>query len=143
VVDLRPPIALIGCPEKDVGAIESRLAKAALNLRPKGTLEKGDHVLFCISASHGPTEGTRTSLESLQGKSIIPIAIVLTYADVVTDDSLRELINCEERALLATVLPENVVDDLPLLLDLDPNLVHKISDLTKSALSEVRCAHAS
>lgn len=137
-----PAFALIGCPAKDVGAIERSLANSPLNLRPKGTIENGDRVLFCISVCDGPTEGTRRSIESLAGKSIIPIAIVLAYAEMVTDDSLRELINCEERALLATVLPENVVDDLPLLLDLDPNLVHKISDLTKRTSSEVRCSHS-
>ena len=46
----------------------------------------------------------------------------------------------KERALLMKVLPEEVVDALPLLLDLDPNLAAKIVDLTKNTTSEIRCS---
>ena len=136
------PIALVGCPEKDVGPIEAILADSPLRRKPDATIENGDRVVFCISVCHGPTEGTRKSIQSLCGKSIIPIAIVLTYADMVKDDSLRELVNCEERALLEKVLPEKIIDDLPLLLDIDPNLVQKIADLTHRATTEVQCLYA-
>ncbi|MCA9176928.1 MAG: hypothetical protein KDB14_20710 [Planctomycetales bacterium] len=63
----------------------------------------------------------------------------MTYADMVDDDSLRELVNVEERELLLRILPEDVVDDLPLLLDLDPNLANRLADLARNSTSEVRC----
>lgn len=134
-----PPVALVGCPEKDTLSVKHLLRSSPLNLRPDGVVENGDRVLFCISACHGPSVETRLSVRSLAGKSIVPVAVVLACADLVTDDSLRELINCEERALLATVLPEDLVDELPLLLDLDPNLAHWISELICRTDSDVRC----
>ena len=133
------PIALVGCPKRDVGPVESCLADSGLNLRSTGAIENGDRVVFCISAYYGPTDGTRKSIESLCGKSVVPIGIVLTYADMVDDDSLRELVNVEERELLLRILPEDVVDDLPLLLDLDPNLANRLADLARNSTSEVRC----
>ncbi len=64
------------------------------------------------------------------------------YAEMVDDDSIRELINYEERELLTKILPGEIVDTLPLLLDLDPSLVSKIADLTRSTTTELRCSSA-
>lgn len=137
-----PFVALIGCPEHDIGPVEDVFLASPLQVRPRGVIEQGDRTLFCISCNDGPTQGTRQAVEALHGKSIIPIAIVLTYAELTDDDSLRSLITLEERVLLSRVLPESVVDELLVLHDFDPNLVGKIQDLMRSKTTEVYCSSA-
>ena len=135
-------ICLAGCPQKDVGSLSDEFRNLGINVIPGHSVGNGDKIVFCISACHGPTEGTRQSIGSLYGKSVFPIAIVLTYGDLVDDDSLRELVNVEERELLTKVLPADIVDDLPLFLDVDPNLLNKIAAQTKKTVSEVQCLKA-
>ena len=75
-----PPIALVGCPDKDVGPIEAILADLPLRRKPDVAIENGDRVVFCISVCHGPTEGTRKSIQSLCGKGLG--GVLFTHGDM-------------------------------------------------------------
>ena len=108
--------------------------------RPRISLPMETGLSFVSLLAMGPSEGTRKSVDSLLGKTVVPIAIVLVYADSVDDDSLRELVNCEERELLMQVIPAAIVDQLPLLLDIDPNLVNKIADLIQRTVTQITCS---
>lgn len=132
-------ICLVGCPEKDLGNLPEQFRRFGIESEPIKAIANRDKVIFCLAATDGPSKGTRKSVELLHGKTIVPIAIILVYSDSVTDDSLRELANCEERELLSKVLPLDTVDGLPLLLDIDPNLMTKVVDLLQKTTTEVKC----
>ncbi len=135
----RQMIALVGCPEKDVPAVEAVCADADVRVRAGGAVEDGDCTLFCVSSCYGPTEGTRRSVAALRGRRLVPLAIVLTDAELVEDDSLRSLVAVESRDLLATVLPESTVDDLPVLYDFAPNLAARVAALIRQGPAAITC----
>ena len=130
---------LAGCPEMDLGDLPDEFREFGIEVETADAISDGSHVVFCISAANGPSPGTRQSVKSCGGKTIVPIAIVLTHSDAVDDNSLRELVSMEERELLLEVLPDDTVNKLPCLLDLAPNLVTQIVDLAMDNSAEVKC----
>lgn len=136
-------LCMVGCPEKDLGSIPKEFERFGIGVTSAEVASDCDPVVFCISVADGPTEGTRQAVNSLQGKTVVPLAIVLVYADVVDDASLRDLVNFEERDLLMSILPADIVDGLPLFLDVDPNLVRRITDLAKNTKTLVHCLRLS
>jgi len=132
-------LCLVGCPSSDLGTLPAELGGLGIDVIPVTSIVPGEVVAFCLSVSEGPTAGTRASVEALSGKLISPIAIVLVYCDSVDDDSLRALIDIEERELLMRVLPKETVDELPVLQDVDPTLISKLADLAHAKRTPVHC----
>ena len=130
-------ISLVGCKERDIGDLSDRLTKSRFRLTD--SVSGGDPVLFCISCADGPTAGTKASVANCRGKSILPIAIVLTNYDLIDDESLRELVTLEERELLSSILPEEIVDQIPLMYDFDPSLVFRLNKLMSSNMKQIQC----
>jgi uncharacterized protein (TIGR02996 family) len=127
VVRLGPAaLCLIGSPATDLADLPRRLPAAGVNVRPFGVVENGDYVVFCISCPDGPTPGTREALLRCAGHTVAPVAIVLTRAEVIDDDSLRDLVTLEEIELLSQVIPGQEVERLPLYYDFDPGLPRKL-----------------
>lgn len=131
-------ICLIGCPDRDLGELPGRLIASGLHVAQGESVVDHDCVLFCISCVDGPTAGTHHAVANCKNRTIWPLAIVLTNYALV-DDSLRELITLEERELLSNVLPEQTVDELPLLYDFDPSLVFKLASLVSAGPDQITC----
>lgn len=125
-------IRLVGCPDNDLGYLPEELLKFGIDVEVGEPFESGDKVVFCLSSTLSITDGTRKALDSLRGKEIYPIAIVLVYADLVNNDSLRQLTTVEERELLSwkCQIPS---DDLPCLQDVAPDFVSQILKLAREA----------
>jgi uncharacterized protein (TIGR02996 family) len=127
VVRIGPPaLCLIGSPATDLADLPQRLSVSGLNVRSPGLVRDGDYIVFCISCPDGPMPGTREAVACCAGRTVAPIAIVLTRAEMLDNDSLRELVTLEEMELLSQVIPEQEVERLPLYYDFDPGLVRKL-----------------
>jgi hypothetical protein len=135
-----PVLTLIGCADHDLVDLPQRLAASGLEVRSAGVVQDGDHVVFCISCCHGPTDGTRLAVASCAGRTVAPVAIVLTQAELVDDDSLRELVTLEEMELLCLILQHAEVGRLPLLYDFDPLLATKLRSWMDAGIPGIRCA---
>lgn len=134
-----PRIALVGCPTKDFGPLPAELTAAGAVVISAEEVADDGAVVFCISTAEGPTEGTRRSVIGLSGKTVRPLAVVLVSAEVVDDDSLRALVSLEERELLRQVLPDDIVDQLEVHLDLDPTLPAKLIERASTPVPSVLC----
>lgn len=134
-------VFLVGCIEKDLGEIPDRLKRAGFEVADSATatVNDGDHVIFCVSYAYGPTEGTKRSVNSCEGKEIFPLCIVRNDTDLVDDDSLLGLVSVDSDFLLAQILPENVIESLPSFYDFDLNLPEKITRIMNQKLDSVRC----
>ena len=119
-------VSLVGCPERDVGDVPQRLQSSRLEIRHVGTVADGDYVVFCISCTVGPSDGIRRTVARCAGRTIKPLAIVLTEYQLVDNESLRDLMTVEEMELLSQVVPRAVVERLPLYYDFDPSLAAKL-----------------
>jgi uncharacterized protein (TIGR02996 family) len=127
VVRLGPAaLCLVGSPERDLAELPQQLPALGINVRPPTLVQNGDYVVFCISCADGPTPGTRDAVRRCAGRTIAPVAIVLTRAEVIDDASLRDLVTLEEMELLSRVIPRQEVERLPLYYDFDPNLARKL-----------------
>jgi hypothetical protein len=133
-------LSLVGCSERDLADVPERLRSSGLNIRPFGAVSDGDSVVFCISCVDGPTDGTLQSLAWCAGRTIVSVAIVLTRAELVDDDSIRELVTVEEMELLSRIIPYQEVERLLLLYDFDPGLVDKIRSRMSEESRAVSCS---
>jgi len=102
-------------------------------------VKDGDHVIFCVSCSSGPTEGTIRSVHGCSGHEIIPVCIVRNFSEVVVDKSLLELVSFEMNELLKEILPQEVIDNLPVFYDFDLNLPARISGRLNQKPLPFRC----
>ncbi len=127
VVRLGPAaVCLIGSPEYDLAELPQRLPASGVNVRPPGIVQDGDYVVFCISCLDGPTAGTQEAMRRCGGRTLAPVAIVLTRADMVDNDSLRDLVTAQWMEWLSQVIPSEQVERLPLYYDFDPSLARKL-----------------
>lgn len=122
-------LSLIGCPEHDIAEMPQRFFDVGVTVRPQGMVEDGDSVVFCISCNSGPMPGTKEALIKCNGKTIRPVALVMTRADTVDDDSLMSLVRLEDSQLLCQFIPREVVERLPVYYDFDPGLIRKLLTL--------------
>lgn len=132
-------LSLVGCPTHDLADLHEGLQALRMNLRPAGVVQDGDYVVFCVSCTDGPTQGTRAAVDRCTGHVVVPLAVVLTRAELVDDDSLRELLKCEELELLCRVMPRAVVERLPLYYDFDPGLPGKLNAIIAAGINPVTC----
>jgi hypothetical protein len=135
-----PVLTLVGCADHDLADLPQRLAASGLEVRSPGVVQDGDHVVFCISCCDGPTDGTRLAVASCAGRTVVPIAIVLTRAELVLDESLRELVTLEEMELLRLILSHEEVHRLPLLYDFDPLLAKRLRSWMDAGTPVIQCA---
>jgi uncharacterized protein (TIGR02996 family) len=140
VIRLGPAaLCLIGCPATDLADLPHRLPASGLNVRPVGVVQDGDYVVFCISCPDGPEPGTREAVLRCAGHSVAPVAIVLTRAEALDNDSLRDLVTWEEMELLSQVIPRHEVERLPLYYDFDPGLPRKLLSLISQGPIVIPC----
>jgi len=120
----------VGCTEQDLGDIPEQLRDAGFEVADSSTdsVKDGDHVVFCISCANGPNDGTKRSVRSCAGREIFPVRIVWNFTEVVVDESLLELVSFEMNDLLSEILPQEVIDSMPVFHDFDLNLPAKIID---------------
>jgi len=130
---------LVGCPVRDVGDVPERLRSAGIEFRLPGTVADGDYVVFCISCTDSLSAGTRQSVARCAGRTIRPLAIVLTDYQLVDNESLRDLVTAEETELLSQVVPRAVAERLPLYYDFDPGLPAKLKALIRNGIEAVTC----
>jgi len=141
VVRLGPAaLGLIGCPTSDLAELPQRLLAAGVNVRPPGLVQDGDYVVFCISCPDGPTPGTRQAVLRCAGRTVAPVALVLTRAELIDNDSLRDLVTVQEMELLSQVLPRPEVERLPLYYDFDPGLARKLLSRICEGPAMVTCS---
>lgn len=122
-------ICLVGCPEMDILDLPEEFVKFGIEVVTSPPTSDADYLIFCLNSSNGPMPGTRAAVAACRDNSLRPLAIVFTNSSLTDDDSLRELIEMEERELLSTILAIETVDSLPVLQDLDPMLVSKVLKL--------------
>lgn len=134
-----PRLCLVGCHSRDLSTLPRDFNNLGIEIVSPKALQPCELVLFCVSVADGPTEGTRLSISSLSGKEITPLAVVLVHSAVINDDSMRSLINMEERDLLSAVLPKECVDNLPVLLDCDPTLISKVASIARQGPDSFCC----
>jgi uncharacterized protein (TIGR02996 family) len=141
VVRLGPAaLCLIGDPASDLADLPQRLPASGVNVRPPSVVQNGDYVVFCISCPDGPQPGTREALLRCAGRTVAPVAIVLTRAELIDNDSLRNLVTLEERELLSQVIPGHEVDRLPLYYDFDPGLATKLLSRIAEGPAMIACS---
>ncbi len=131
----------VGCTEQDLSDIPEQLRDAGFEVADSSTdsVKDGDHVIFCISCSWGPTDGTKSSVRSCSGREIFPVCIVWNFSEVVVDHSLLELVTLEMNELLSEILPQEVIDSLPVFYDFDLDLPARIIDRSSQKLLSFRC----
>jgi len=84
IVRLGPAaLSLVGCPTNDLAMVPAQLMASGVNVRPPGVVHDGDFVAFCISCLDGPTQGSREAVTGCAYRTIAPIAIVLTQAELI------------------------------------------------------------
>jgi uncharacterized protein (TIGR02996 family) len=143
VIRLGPvALCLIGSPDSDLADLPQHLQAAGVSVRPAGVVRNGDYVVFCISCPDGPTSATREAVLRCAGRTVAPVAIVLTRAELLENDSLRELVTMEEMELLSLVLPRDEVERLPLYWDFDPGLARKLLALISAGPTMITCSGA-
>jgi len=140
VVRLGPAaLCLIGCPASDLAELPKQLPGAGVNVRPPGVVRNGDYVAFCISCPDGPMPGTLEAVLRCAGRTVAPVAIVLTRAELIDNDSLRELVTAEEMELLSRVIPRQEVERLPLYYGFDPGLARKLLSRVSEGPPMITC----
>lgn len=134
-------IFAVGCAEQDLSDIPEQLRETGFEVAESATdtVKDGDHVIFCVSCSCGPTDGTKSSVRSCAGREIIPVGIVWNFSEVVVDKSLLELVSFEMKDLLSEILPQEVIDSLPVFYDFDLNLPANIAGRLNQKLLSFRC----
>lgn len=132
-------LSLLGSPTPGRDRVSDSLREAGFDLRPVGYVQVNDVVVFCISCSDDVAKGTLQSICNCAGLSICPVAIILSDAELVDDESLRALLTLEVRSLLSRIMPESEVRKLLVLFDFDPYLVKKIQSSIANGLKEVSC----
>jgi uncharacterized protein (TIGR02996 family) len=143
VVRLGPAaLCLIGSPEHDLAELPQRVSGLGMNVRPPGVVQTGDYVVFCISCPDGPTPGTREAVRRCAGRTVAPVALVLTRAEALDDDSLRDLVTLEEMELLSHVIPREEVERLPLYYDFDPGLTSKLLARVSEGPRMISCSRS-
>lgn len=130
-----------GCPENDLGDIPDQLHEIGFEVANSAQcdLEEGDHVIFCVLSSTGPTDGTMRSIRACAGREIVPVCIVMNSIEAVDDDSLIALVSMDHRNLLSEIMPEETLDLLPVFMDFDLNMPAKIAELLKNPPTSIRC----
>jgi hypothetical protein len=132
-------LRLIGC-DGDLGDLPQRLRGEGLDVRLPDAVEDGDFVAFCISCMDGPSAGTSQAIGRCAGHAIVPVAVVLTRYELLNDDSLCELVKCEELELLSRFLPRQEVERLPVYYDFDPGLARKLLRRMAEGIGTVTCS---
>jgi uncharacterized protein (TIGR02996 family) len=141
VIRLGPAaLCLIGCPATDLADLPQKLPASGVRVRPLGVVQNGDYAVFCISCPDGPMQDTRDAVLRCAGHTIAPVAIVLTRADMLENDSLRDLVTHEEMELLSLVIPRHEVERLPLYYDFDPGLGRKLLSLIYEGPAMITCS---